>query len=288
MAAQIIDGAAQAAKVKQQIKSQVADLRARGRNVKLTAVLIGPTPAAQMYAKRQGETCAEVGIDYELLSLPADTTRQQALDAIARLNADSRVSGIMLHMPVPEALDSIELQCAIEPAKDVEGVNPANLGFLILGRAVNVPCTALAAFELVKSTGVTMRGAEACVIGASEIVGKPVAMLLSDQRATVRMCRSATRDLAGHTRAAEILVVAVGKPHFIAGEHVRDGAVVVDVGINRITLPDGAKKTVGDVDFEAARQKAGWITPVPGGVGPMTVAMLLRNTVQSAAKGAGG
>ena len=287
MPATIIDGTHVANQIKDQLKQEVHALANQGKGVKLTAILIGATPAAEMYAKRQGESCAQVGIAYELITLPATVAMAEALATIERLNNDPSVTGIMLHMPVPEQINSVELQFAIKPAKDVEGVNPANLGYLVSGSPLNVPCTAMAAYELARSTGVAIRGAEAVVIGASEIVGKPVAMLLSDDRATVTMCRSATRDLKAHTLAAEILVVAVGKPNFIPGDWIRQGAVVIDVGINRITLPDGTKKTVGDVDFESARQRAGHITPVPGGVGPMTVAMLLRNTVRAAAASGG-
>ncbi len=188
----------------------------------------------------------------------------------------------MVHQPVPPQVDNTALVARIDPVKDVEGVNPANLGYLLLGTPINIPCTAAAAVECIASTGVAVRGAEVVVIGASEIVGKPVALLLSDQRATVSICRSATKNLEEHTRRAQIIVAAVGKAQFITGNHVSEGAVVIDVGINRITLPDGTKKTVGDVDYDAVAAKAAFITPVPGGVGPLTVAMLLQNTLRSA------
>jgi len=282
MPAQIIDGNAIAAKVKEQIKARTVQLKAQGRVVHLVAILVGGSPAAEMYASRQAEACKAVGIEYELLKLHDETTQPQAIAAIEKLNHDASVTGIMLHLPVPKLLNEAELQQRIDPLKDVEGVNPANLGFLVSSKPLNIPCTAAAAFELIKSTGVNLRGAEAVVVGASEIVGKPVALLLSDERATVQICRSATPDLAGHCNKADILVAAVGRAHLLGGEHVKPGAVVIDVGINRMTLPDGTKKTVGDVDFDAAREKACFITPVPGGVGPMTVAMLLQNTVRSA------
>lgn len=282
MAAKIIDGTAIAANVKERIKQQAAQLKAAGQVVRLAAILIGATPAAEMYAGRQGEACRAVGIEYDLVTLPETATQADAEAKIEALNRDPAVTGIMVHLPTPKQVDEARLQQKIDLVKDVEGVNPGNLGMIVLGRPVNVPCTAMAAFELVKSTGAPIRGAEAVVVGASEIVGKPVALMLSDERATVQICRSATPDLAGHCRKADILVAAVGKPGIIGGDFVKEGAVVIDVGINRITLPDGTKKTVGDVDFDAAKQKAGWITPVPGGVGPMTVAMLLGNVVRAA------
>jgi methylenetetrahydrofolate dehydrogenase (NADP+) / methenyltetrahydrofolate cyclohydrolase len=282
MPAKIIDGTALAAAMREKISQRVAALGAAGRQVKLTAILIGATPAAEMYARRQGDGCAAVGIGYDLLTLPAEATAQQVNAEVDRLNADTSITGVMLHQPVPEHLDSTALQARILANKDVEGVNPANLGYLLSGQPINIPCTALAAIECIASTGAAVRGADVCVVGASEIVGKPVALLLSDQRGTVSICRSATKNLADYTRKAQIIVAAVGKAHFITADHITEGAVVIDVGINRITLADGTRKTVGDVEFDSVKEKAGYITPVPGGVGPLTVAMLLRNTVDSA------
>lgn len=282
MGATIIDGNALAAAIRSQVAERARRLGGAGRPPRLAAVLIGTTPAAEMYAKRQGDACAEVGIGYQLVALPADASAADAAETVRRLNADPTVTGVMIHQPVPAHIDNAALLSEIQPAKDVEGVSAASLGRLLCGSPVNIPCTALAAVECIASTGVAVRGAEAVVIGASEIVGKPVALLLSDQRATVTICRSATVNLAEHTRRADILVTAVGKASFITADHVAEGAVVIDVGINRITLPDGTRKTVGDVDFESVRHKAGFLTPVPGGVGPLTVAMLLRNTVASA------
>ena len=193
----------------------------------------------------------------------------------------------MMHLPLPQGMDAARLQYEIDVVKDVEGVNPANIGYVVYGHTVIAPCTALSVVELIKSTGVPIRGAEAVVVGASQIVGKPVSLLLTEQMATVTTCHIATRNLKLHTQRADILVVAVGKAGLITADHVRDGAVVVDVGINRITLPDGTKKTVGDVEFDAVRTKASHITPVPGGVGPMTIAVLLRNTIVAAHRNAG-
>jgi methylenetetrahydrofolate dehydrogenase (NADP+)/methenyltetrahydrofolate cyclohydrolase len=282
MATNIIDGAALAAAIRDQVRSRVGQLAEHGRRVHLTAILVGSTPAGELYAQRQKETCATVGIDYDLITLSADATFDEVAMTIERLNKDLSVTGIMLHLPLPAHLDATELQYRIDPVKDVEGVNPANIGYVVYGHTLIAPCTALAVIELIRSTGVELRGAEAVVVGASEIAGKPIALLLTEQMATVTLCHIATRDLAAHTRRADILVVAVGKPGLISADQVREGAIVIDVGINRVKMPDGTKKTVGDVDFEPVAAKAAHITPVPGGVGPMTVAILLRNTLRSA------
>ncbi|HZZ41599.1 MAG TPA: bifunctional 5,10-methylenetetrahydrofolate dehydrogenase/5,10-methenyltetrahydrofolate cyclohydrolase [Tepidisphaeraceae bacterium] len=282
MSATIIDGTSLADQIKADVHLRIQQLQKTGCHVRLTAVLIGSTSAGELYAKRQGEACRAVGIEYELLTLPADADNRRVHDIFHSLNTDPRVTGIMLHLPVPGHLNPIELQYLIDPTKDVEGVNPANIGYVVYGQTLIAPCTALAAVELIKSTNVPIRGAEVVMVGASQIVGKPIALLLMDLMATVTTCHIATRDLAAHTRRADILVVAAGKANLIAAEHVREGAVVIDVGINRITLPDGSKKTVGDVDFDAVAKKAAFVTPVPGGVGPMTVAMLLKNTLRSA------
>ena len=279
MAATVIDGVALAERIRQDVRLRVSTL---GRPVRLVAILVGGTPAGELYARRQADACRDVGIDYSLLTLPADINRRDLKQQIHRLNSDPSVTGIMMHLPLPPHLSAPRMQYEIDVVKDVEGVNPANIGYVVYGRTLIAPCTALSVIELIKSTGVPLRGAEAVVVGASEIAGKPIALLLAEQMATVTLCHVATRDLTSHTRRAEILVVAVGKPGLIGPDHVRDNAVVIDVGINRITLPDGTKKTVGDVDFDPVKQRASHITPVPGGVGPVTVAMLLRNTIRSA------
>lgn len=279
MAATLIDGLALADSIRHEVRSRVAAL---GRPVHLTAILVGATQAAELYARRQADACAAVGIQYRLLTLPADITQKALKTEIRRLNADPAVTGIMMHLPLPAHLDAPRMQYEIDVVKDVEGVNPANIGYVVYGHTLIAPCTALSVIELIKSTGVPIRGAEAVIVGASQIAGKPIALLLAEQMATTTLCHIATKDLTQHTRRAEILVVAVGKPGLIGAEHVRDGAVVIDVGINRVTLADGTKKTVGDVQFDAVRAKVSHITPVPGGVGPMTVAMLLRNTLRSA------
>src|SRR5688572_3120519 len=235
MSSKVIDGAALAARIKEEVAARVGALKDRGRGVHLTAVLVGSTPAGELYADRQRQACAAVGIDYELRTLPADADQKAVAATIHALNRDPSVSGIMLHLPLPSPLDATELQYQIDPVKDVEGVNPANIGYVVYGHTLIAPCTALAVIELIKSTGVPLKGAEAVVVGASEIAGKPIALLLTGEMATVTLCHIATRDLSAHTRRADVLVVAVGKPGLILSEHVREGAVVIDVGINRVT-----------------------------------------------------
>jgi methylenetetrahydrofolate dehydrogenase (NADP+)/methenyltetrahydrofolate cyclohydrolase len=281
MSARIIDGSALADALKRQTAAGVAALTGRGKGVRLVAMIVGGTPAGDLYAERQGQACRAVGIDYQLLSLPADISQRDLKHQIRQLNADPAVTGIMMHLPLPDHLDRARLQYEIDVVKDVEGVNPANIGYVVYGHTLIAPCTAAGVIELIESTGTQLRGAEAVVVGASEIVGKPVALLLAERMATVTVCHIATHDVAAHTRRADVLVVAVGKPGLITPEHVKPGAVVIDVGINRVTMVDGTKKTVGDVAFDTVKEIAGWITPVPGGVGPMTVAMLLRNTLRS-------
>ncbi len=282
MSATIIDGAAIAEQTKSDVRARVEDLASRRKRVHLAAILAGATPAGEMYAQPQGEACRAVGNDYTLQHLPAETTAKQLKQEIRRLNVDVAVTGIMMHLPLPAHIRAARMQYEIDVVKDVEGVNPANIGYVVYGQTLIAPCTALAVIELIKRAHVPIRGAEAVVVGASEIAGKPIALLLAEQMATVTLCHVATKDLIGHTRRAEILVVAVGRPGLITAEHVRPGAVVIDVGINRVAQPDGTKKTVGDVDFDSVRGRASHITPVPGGVGPMTVAMLLKNTLRSA------
>jgi methylenetetrahydrofolate dehydrogenase (NADP+)/methenyltetrahydrofolate cyclohydrolase len=282
MPAKIIDGTALAAALREDVASRVARLTGHGRSVHLTAILVGSTPAGELYAERQRQACQAVGINYDLRTLPADVTAHELRNTIHSLNYDPSVTGIMLHLPLPKHLDATEMQYQIDPIKDVEGVNPANIGYVVYGHTLIAPCTAMAVIELIASTGIALRGAEAVIVGASEIAGKPIALLLAEQMATTTLCHIATKDLAQHTRRAEILVVAVGKPNLIGADMVRSGAIVIDVGINRVLAPDGTKKTVGDVDFDSVKNKAAFLTPVPGGVGPMTVSMLLKNTLRSA------
>ena len=227
-----------------------------------------------------------MGIDYQLCELPDSATAKDLTARLGELNADPTVTGIIVQLPLPEGIDPAKVQLQIDPYKDVEGVNPVNIGMVFEGEPIIAPCTALAVMALVRESGVQIEGAEAVVVGHSRIVGKPVALMLVNELATVTTCHIATRDLASHTRRAEILVVAVGKPGLITADMVKPGAVVIDVGINRIreTGPDGElrRRIVGDVDFEGASQVAGAISPVPGGVGSVTTAMLLRNTAEAA------
>ena len=277
--ARIIDGKALGQSVRTSIARRVADA---DRPVRLDAVLVGSDRAAEIYARNQQSTCEEVGIEYRLHRIADGAGYDEIAGRVLLLNTDEAVTGLMLHLPLPEGVDTERVQALIEPAKDIEGVNPANIGNVVFGRRSLVPCTALAAVEMIESTGVTLRGARCVVIGASNIVGKPVAVLLMRAEATVISTNKFTEDLSGHTAEADVVVSAAGVPGLVTRDMVKPGAVVIDVGINRITGDDGKKRTVGDVDFDSVREVAGWLTPVPGGVGPMTVAMLLRNAVDAA------
>lgn len=283
MAYKIIDGKKHAEVIKEDVKTRVAGLKALGWNPRLISVDIGESAAASLFIKNQQRACEQVGIEYENHHYPATFTQREALAAIHALNVDPRVTGIILQRPVPPALDLEALENAMHPSKDVEGMSSANIGNIVYGDSSLGPCTSLASVDLLKSTGLNIRGLEVVIVGHSEIVGKPVALLLVEELATVTICHHGTRDLRNHTRRADALFVAVGKPGLITADMVKPGAAVIDIGINQIevTREDGTKglKTVGDVDFEGVHEVAGWITPVPGGVGPVTVAMLLRNTV---------
>ncbi len=286
MTARIIDGKLLAAQIREQVSIDVQALKAMNRSVRLAAILVGSSPAARVYADNQARTFAQAGVEYELHEL-ADQITQAELDAVlAALAKDPGVTGIMVHLPLPPHINTQQTQYHIDILKDVEGVNPANIGNVLYGHPIIAPCTALAAVALIDTTGVPLQGAEVTVVGASRIAGRPAALLLTERGATVTVCHIHTRDLVRHTQRAEILVVAVGKPGLIQPRHVRPGAVVIDIGINRVTATDAAgnsaMKTVGDVDFQAVSETASWITPVPGGVGPVTVAMLLKNTVRAA------
>jgi methylenetetrahydrofolate dehydrogenase (NADP+)/methenyltetrahydrofolate cyclohydrolase len=288
MPAKILDGAAYAAEIRAEVVSQVAQFTARHGPIKLCAVLVGTDAAGRLYAESQRKLAVKVGVQYELVELPEATPQEALLAEIDRLNADAGVTGVILQLPLPAQIEPAVAQYHIDPYKDVEGVNPANIGLLFYGEPLIAPCTALAVTELIRRSGVVERGAHAVVVGQSRIVGRPVTMFLLTHEATVTGCHIATRDLAVHTRQADILVVAIGRPRAIGAAHVKPGAVVIDVGIHRIAARDAdgneVWRTVGDVDFGPVAAIAGAITPVPGGVGPLTVAMLLRNTVEAARK----
>ncbi|MEY5060253.1 MAG: hypothetical protein RIS45_174 [Planctomycetota bacterium] len=279
MTAQLIDGKLLSATVRE---SLIARITAAGRPVRLDAVLVGGDRAAGIYAENQAKTCAAVGIDYRLHRLPDGAGYDDIAGRILLLNTEDDVRAIMLHLPLPAGVDVERIQSLIAPEKDVEGVNPANIGNVVYGRRSLVPCTALASVEMIESTGVELRGSRCVIVGASNIVGKPIAVLLMRAEATVISTNKFTRGIADLTRSADVLVAAAGVPGLIKGDMVKPGAVVIDVGINRVTGADGKSMTVGDVAFEEVRAVAGFISPVPGGVGPMTVAMLLRNTVDAA------
>jgi methylenetetrahydrofolate dehydrogenase (NADP+)/methenyltetrahydrofolate cyclohydrolase len=286
MPAKFIDGKSLSAKIRDQVAVEVAALKAQHKPVRLIAILVGDNSAAQVYAENQKKTCAHVGIEYELHTLPPTTTREQLHAAIKQLNQDPTVTGIFQHSPLANGLDLQDAQYQIDILKDVEGVNPANIGHVVYGHTIIAPCTALAVVELIDSTGVKLEGANVTVVGASRIVGRPLSLLLTERNATVTLCHIHTKDTAAECRRADIVVVAVGKPNLLRADHVKPGAVVIDVGINRLRITDAfgkvTEKTVGDVDFDEVAKVASFITPVPGGVGPMTVAMLLRNTLRAA------
>ena len=288
MAATIIDGKRLAEHMRADIRRQIEALAADGKRLKLAAVMVGEPAASMVYARSQARNCDQMGIDHELVRLPAECDAATLARHIEELNRDTGVTGVMLHLPLPPGIDAPAIQYRIDPYKDVEGVNPANIGMVFYDQPIIAPCTALAVIELIKETKMELRGADVVVVGQGPIVGLPISVFLIQQFATVTACHIATRDLAAHTRRAGLLIVAVGKPGLITAEHVKPGAVVIDVGINRVKTTDADGKevlrTVGDVDFDGVREVAGAITPVPGGVGPVTVTMLLRNTVEAARK----
>ena len=280
MGAKRIDGTAIAAACRASAARIAARCKAAGRAPGLAVILVGDSPASKVYVRNKVKACAEAGIHSVHRELPATTDQNTLLAAIAELNRDPAIDGILVQLPLPAHIDPRAVIEAIDPAKDVDGFHPINAGALATGAPAMVPCTPLGVMRLIEHTGVAVRGAEAVVVGASNIVGKPQALLLLAAGATVTICNSKTRDLKAQTLRADILVVATGRAKMITGDMVAPGAVVIDVGINR--MDDG--KLCGDVDFESASRHAGWITPVPGGVGPMTIAMLLDNTVRAAAR----
>jgi methylenetetrahydrofolate dehydrogenase (NADP+) / methenyltetrahydrofolate cyclohydrolase len=282
MTARIIDGKAIAQEVRAEWKQRADAVKARGVTPGLAVIIVGEDPASRVYVANKVKACAELGLHSEHIALPADTSEATLLARIAALNADPKIHGILVQLPVPKHIDSAKVLEAISPDKDVDGFHPMNVGALVTGNTRFPPCTPYGAMKLLEKSGVAIEGRHAVVVGRSNIVGKPMALMLLQQNATVTICTSRTVDLAKFTRDADILVVATGKPKMITGDMIKPGAAVIDVGINR--LPDG--KLCGDVDFESAKEVAGWITPVPGGVGPMTITMLVANTVQAAERAA--
>lgn len=273
-----IDAKALAASVKAQAAQQAAALAAAGAHPKLTVILVGEDPASEVYVRGKQRDCAECGIESELLRLPADTTEERLLAEIAARNADPSVHGLLVQLPLPAQISEQRVIEAIDPEKDVDGFTPVNVGRLLIGEDCFLPCTPAGCIELLRAAGCEIAGKRAVVLGRSNIVGKPMALLLLRENATVTVCHSKTQDLASITREADILVAAIGRDRFVGADMVKEGAVVIDVGINRGA--DG--KLHGDVDEAALAGKAGWITPVPGGVGLMTRAMLMANTLRAA------
>ena len=274
MAARIIDGKAISEQLRDKLREEVASLSERGAKPCLAVIIVGEDPASKVYVRNKERACKQLGMDSILLRLPESTTQEELLGEVRRLNADRAVNGVLVQLPLPAHLDEQAVLREISPEKDVDGFHAVNAGRLMQGERCTVACTPAGCLDLIRSTGVKIEGAEAVVVGRSNIVGKPMAMLLLQNNATVTICHSRTRNLAEVTRRADILVAAVGRPRMITGDMIKPGAVVIDVGINRV---DG--KLVGDVDFESAQEVAGWITPVPGGVGPMTITGLMRNTI---------
>jgi len=275
--AQLIDGKAAAARLRGEVARDAMELREKGIAPTLAVVLVGDDAASAVYVRSKTKAAREASVDVRDHKLAASTTQAELLALVQSLNADPVVDGILVQLPLPGHIDSDLIIRSIDPSKDVDGLHPMSLGFLAQGRPTFVSCTPKGCMRLLADLGVQLAGARAVVIGRSVLVGKPIAYLLANANATVTMCHSRTKDLAAEVRRAEIVVAAVGKPEMIRGEWIADGAVVLDVGINRI---DG--KLVGDVEFLAAAQRARAITPVPGGVGPMTIACLLENTVEAA------
>lgn len=293
MSAKIIDGKAIAEKIRAQIKREVEELKGKGITPGLVTILVGENPASVSYVTAKQRTAHELGFYSVQENLPENVAEEELLKMIAKYNEDPKIHGILVQLPLPKHINEKKVLYAIDPRKDVDGFHPVNVGKLVIGEPCFIPCTPYGVLMLLAETGVPVDGAEVVVVGRSNIVGKPVAILLMQKRkpvgnATVTICHTGTKNMAEHTKRAEILIVAAGVPKFITADMVKEGAVVIDVGVNRIgTTPEGKAKLCGDVDFEAVKEKASYITPVPGGVGPMTITMLMKNTLESAKAWAG-
>ncbi len=293
MTAQIIDGKQVAADMREELKAEVAKLKEQGIVPGLGVILVGEDPASKSYVTAKERTCEEIGIYSDDNRLDERTSQQDLLALIHKMNEDPKINGILVQLPLPKGLNESEVLLAIDPAKDVDGFHPMNVGKMVVGEKAFLPCTPHGVIQLLIRNGVTLSGAEVVIVGRSNIVGKPLANMLIQKNdkgnATVTVCHTRTKNLASHTKRADIVIAAAGKPNTVTADMVKEGAVVIDVGVNRIE--DATKKSgyrlVGDVDFEAVKEKASLITPVPGGVGPMTITMLLYNTVESAKRAAG-
>lgn len=274
----LIDGKQLAQKRREEIKQTVEQLKAKGIVPGLAVILVGEDPASQVYVRNKEKACQEVGFYSEVYRLPEQTSQAELLQLIDRLNGDVNIHGLLVQLPVPKHIDEQAVICAISPKKDVDGFLPENLGSLLIGQPAFEPCTPKGCIDLIKQTGIQIAGKKAVVVGRSNIVGKPVAMMLLRENATVTICHSKTQNLRDELLTADIVVVAIGKSNFITGDMIKDGAVVIDVGMNR--LENG--KLTGDVDRASLEGRDCWLTPVPGGVGPMTITMLMKNTLESA------
>ena len=277
---QIIDGKKISQEIKDEVKEEVAQLKAEGKDIALAVIQVGADPASSVYVRNKKRACEYVGIESVSYELPEETTQEELLSLISRLNKDDHVNGILVQLPLPKHIDENKVLLRILPEKDVDGFHPYNVGLLSIGKADLKACTPAGCIELIKRSGVDITGKKCVVVGRSNIVGKPVGMLLLAENGTVITCHSKTKDIASVCREADILVAAVGIPKFITGDMVSDGVVVIDVGINR----NEEGKLCGDVDFESVEPKASYITPVPGGVGPMTIAMLMKNCLTACKK----
>ena len=288
MPATIIDGEAIAGQIKAELRREIEELGRRGVVPGLAVVLVGDDPASETYVRNKTKACAELGIFSITERLPRDASERIVLELVARLNLDRKIHGLLVQLPLPEHINEQRVLNAISPEKDVDGIHPMNLGKLMLGEPEFVACTPHGIQEMLLRSGIDPSGKHVVIIGRSNIVGKPLANILMQKRkganATVTICHTGTKDVSGHTRAADIIVAAAGKPKTVTADMVKDGVVVIDVGMNRVQDPTAKRgyRLVGDVDYEEVRKKAGAISPVPGGVGPMTIAMLLANTVKSA------
>jgi methylenetetrahydrofolate dehydrogenase (NADP+)/methenyltetrahydrofolate cyclohydrolase len=293
MTAQIIDGKQVAADMRVELKEEVAKLKEKGIIPGLGVILVGEDPASKSYVTAKERACDDIGIYSDNNRLSAETSQEELMALVEKMNKDPKINGILVQLPLPKGLNEAEVLLAIDPAKDVDGFHPVNVGKMVVGEKAFLPCTPHGVIQLLKRSGVTIEGAEVVIVGRSNIVGKPLANMLIQKKpnanATVTVCHTRTKDLAYHTKRADIVIAAAGRPNTVTADMVKEGVVVIDVGVNRVE--DATKKRgyrlVGDVDFEAVKEKASFITPVPGGVGPMTITMLLYNTVESAKKVAG-